>query len=140
MKSIATTLIAGLLLAPLGFAQDPEEPPPTPDPVEEQTTPPPAEEPPPSPPPPTAPAFDHLFRFEEIAATAHVPGRELAKTVMVKVDGRMAMAVLPASRRVDFHSLGGAAGTPKVELATEEEFDRWVRPEAMAGFPAPPEG
>jgi Ala-tRNA(Pro) deacylase len=42
---------------------------------------------------------------QEIAASSHVPGKELAKTVMVKAEGRMAMAVLPASYRVDFHML-----------------------------------
>ena len=34
---------------------------------------------------------------QEIAASAHIPGGELAKTVIVKLDGEMAMAVLPAS-------------------------------------------
>src|SRR5262245_36928910 len=37
------------------------------------------------------------YTAQEIAASAHVPGKELAKTVIVKLDGRMAMAVLPAS-------------------------------------------
>ena len=36
------------------------------------------------------------FTAQEIAALAHVPGKELAKTVMVKLDGAMAMVVLPA--------------------------------------------
>ena len=36
------------------------------------------------------------FTAQQIAASAHVKGRELAKTVMVKVDGVLAMAVLPA--------------------------------------------
>ena len=41
------------------------------------------------------------YTSQEVAASAHVPGRELAKSVMVKLDGRMAMVVLPASERVD---------------------------------------
>tara|TARA_Y100001960_G_scaffold267133_1_gene291236 strand:+ start:130 stop:387 length:258 start_codon:yes stop_codon:yes gene_type:complete len=45
------------------------------------------------------------FTAQEIAASAHIPGRELAKTVMVKIDGAMAMAVLPASLKVDFERL-----------------------------------
>jgi len=36
------------------------------------------------------------FTAQEIAALAHIPGKELAKTVMVKLDGKMAMVVLPA--------------------------------------------
>ena len=42
------------------------------------------------------------FTAQEIAASAHVSGKELAKTVMVRIDGKMAMAVLPASFKVDF--------------------------------------
>ena len=38
------------------------------------------------------------YTAQEIAASAHIPGRELAKTVMVKVDGQLAMVVLPATR------------------------------------------
>jgi len=59
---------------------------------------------------------------QEIAASAHVPGKELAKTVMVKLDGKMAMAVLPASFGVDFGVLAKAAGAKKAVLATEGEF------------------
>ena len=62
------------------------------------------------------------FTAQEIAASAHIPGRELAKTVMVKIDGTMTMAVLPASYRVDFKALKSATGAGKVELATEKEF------------------
>lgn len=59
---------------------------------------------------------------QEIAASAHIPGKDLAKTVMVKVDGRMAMVVLPASRRVDFDLLKQAASAKEAQLASEQEF------------------
>jgi Ala-tRNA(Pro) deacylase len=62
------------------------------------------------------------FTAQEIAAAAHVPGREMAKTVMVKLDGKMAMAVLPASRKVDFTLLRQATGAKQAGLATEQEF------------------
>ncbi len=62
------------------------------------------------------------YTAQEIAASAHIPGQELAKTVMVKLDGKMAMAVLPASFKVDLDHLGSATGADAVELATEEEF------------------
>ena len=62
------------------------------------------------------------FTAQEIAASAHIPGKELAKTVMVKIDGTMAMAVLPASAKVDFELLQDVAGADEVELATEKEF------------------
>lgn len=62
------------------------------------------------------------FTAQEIAAKAHISGKELAKTVMIKVDGKMAMAVLPASFHVDFESLKEIFGTRNVILATENEF------------------
>lgn len=62
------------------------------------------------------------FTAQEIAASAHVPGNELAKTVMVKLDGKMAMAVVRAPDHVDFHLLKSAAGAKTAELATEDEF------------------
>ncbi len=62
------------------------------------------------------------YTAQEIAATAHIPGEELAKAVVVKVDGQMAMAVLPASSHVDFVLLADALGVSSVELAGESEF------------------
>ena len=41
------------------------------------------------------------YTAQGIAAIAHIPGQELAKTVIVKLDGALAMAVLPASYQVD---------------------------------------
>jgi Ala-tRNA(Pro) deacylase len=62
------------------------------------------------------------YTAQEVAAAAHVPGREMAKAVMVKIDGEMAMVVLPASMKVDFGRLLEATGAQEVELAHEREF------------------
>ena len=62
------------------------------------------------------------FTAQEIAARAHIPGKELAKTVIVKADDRLAMAVLPASQKVDLLELQQAIGTWRMEIAKEEEF------------------
>ena len=62
------------------------------------------------------------FTAQEVAAKAHISGKELAKTVMIKIDGKMAMAVLPASFNVDFDILKEIFGTRNVLLATESEF------------------
>ena len=59
---------------------------------------------------------------QEIAAAAHIPGKEMAKTVMMKVDGEMVMVVLPASTKVDLGRLLDATGADGVELAQEREF------------------
>ena len=62
------------------------------------------------------------YTAQEVAASAHIPGRKLAKTVMVKIDGKMAMAVLSASDKIDFILIQETAGASKVELASEKEF------------------
>ncbi|MBN1345571.1 MAG: YbaK/EbsC family protein [Phycisphaerae bacterium] len=62
------------------------------------------------------------YTAQGIAALTHIPGKELAKTVMVKLDGKMAMAVLPASYKVDFEHLRELSGAAVAELATEREF------------------
>jgi len=62
------------------------------------------------------------FSAQEVAALVHVPGREMAKTVIVNVKGDLAMAVLPANYHIDFHRLMDALRTSDMYLATEEEF------------------
>lgn len=76
------------------------------------------------------------YTAQETAESAHIPGRELAKTVMVKLDGELAMAVLPASDRVDFDLLRGAAAAGEAELAEEKEFNGMF-PESEAGAMPP---
>jgi len=63
------------------------------------------------------------FSAQEIAAVVHIPGREVAKTVIVNIHGKMAMAVLPASYNIHFNRLMDALGTGDMYLAAEEEFN-----------------
>ncbi len=60
---------------------------------------------------------------QEVAATEHIPGKMLAKTVMVLADGEMAMLALPAPYEVDLEKVGEALGAREVRLAEEEEFE-----------------
>ena len=76
------------------------------------------------------------YTAQEIAASAHVKGRELAKTVMVKVDGKPVMIVLPASQRVDFQVLRDITGGETVVLSSEAEF-RELFPDCEAGAMPP---
>lgn len=62
------------------------------------------------------------YTAQEIAQLAHIKGQELAKTVIVKLDGRMAMAILPASRQVDLALLKSSARANTASLATEADF------------------
>jgi len=59
---------------------------------------------------------------QETADAAHIGNRDFAKTVMLKVDGALAMMVMPAAYRVDLTRLSRALGGPVVELAEEPEF------------------
>jgi len=61
------------------------------------------------------------FTAQELAAIEHVKGRSHAKVVMVKADGELLMAVLPADHRVDLEKLRQITGRPTA-LATEAEF------------------
>jgi Ala-tRNA(Pro) deacylase len=57
-----------------------------------------------------------------IAALTHIPGKELAKTVIVKIDNLLVMAVVSASQHVDFAQLKAVTGARNVDLASEGEF------------------
>ncbi len=58
----------------------------------------------------------------EVAASAHIPGQEMAKTVMVKLDDRLAMALLRSTDKVDLDLVRATAGAKKAGLATELQF------------------
>jgi Ala-tRNA(Pro) deacylase len=62
------------------------------------------------------------FTASEIAQALHVPGQDLAKVVMIQLDGRLVMAVLPANHRVNLAAFAESAGGELAVLATEQEF------------------
>lgn len=62
------------------------------------------------------------YTAQGVAALAHVSGKKLAKTVIVKIDGILAMAVIPASSHVNLELLRMLAGAQTVEVASEDEF------------------
>jgi len=62
------------------------------------------------------------YTAQGVAAAAHVSGRELAKTVVVWIEGKLAMVVLPASARINFALLKEVIGSDNIELAHEQEF------------------
>jgi len=63
------------------------------------------------------------FTAQEVAASAHIPGKDMLKTVMVKIDGEMKMVVLPSTHDIDFNFMKESMEVGEVELATEEEFE-----------------
>ncbi len=64
----------------------------------------------------------HAYAARETAAKAGVPGHQFAKSVLVKLDGEMAMAVIPAAHKLNFNVLREVAGAGTVALALEDEF------------------
>ena len=76
------------------------------------------------------------FTAQGVARLTHTPGKELAKTVVIKKDGELVMAVLPASFHVDLELFKKSTNAKSVELASEAEFqDRF--PECEAGAMPP---
>ncbi len=67
-------------------------------------------------------SHSRAFTAQETATSAHIARKELAKTVMVKIDGKMAMAVIPASCNVDLELLKNVTNSSTIELADEKEF------------------
>jgi Ala-tRNA(Pro) deacylase len=62
------------------------------------------------------------YTAQEVAASAHIPGRAMAKVVIVELDGELAMAVLPANRKVVLQDLQDITGSDRVRFASEEVF------------------
>ena len=76
------------------------------------------------------------YTASEVAQSVHIPGSMLAKTVMIEIDGNMAMAVLPANHRVLLDDLRDLIGTDDVRLAQEHQFSRFF-PDCEAGAMPP---
>lgn len=62
------------------------------------------------------------YTAQEVAAAQHVPGREMAKTIVVSADGQYLLIVLPAVMKLDMKSLREELPFKHLQLATEKEF------------------
>ena len=65
---------------------------------------------------------DRTITAHETAAAAHIGNQHFAKTVMLKVDGKLAMMVMPAAYRVDLTRLSRALGGRDGRTRQEAEF------------------
>jgi Ala-tRNA(Pro) deacylase len=68
--------------------------------------------------------YNHALAYtaQEIAAKQHFPGKEMAKVVMLDVDGTLVMGVIPGSRKISLDMVRAGLGANKARLATEDEF------------------
>ena len=62
------------------------------------------------------------YTAQDTAHSAHISGHLVAKTVIVKIDGKMAMTVLPADRKIALQDLRDVTGCEDVKFAMEGEF------------------
>jgi Ala-tRNA(Pro) deacylase len=77
-------------------------------------------------------AYEHTMHArtisaQRLAAAEHVSGYKVAKTVVVSLDGKLALAVVDASHRVNLDALRDATGALEASLVPEELFaDRFA--------------
>ena len=72
-------------------------------------------------------AIEHQDTFDalRLAETLHVSGSDVAKTVLLRTGAdRFVVAVLPASKDVDFEKAAQVLGDGNVQLATEFEISQ----------------
>ncbi len=62
------------------------------------------------------------FSAQKIAEREHIPGKTVAKSVIVMSDGTLIELVLPASFQVDLQKLQSILGSRETRLAHEAEF------------------
>lgn len=62
------------------------------------------------------------FTAQEVAASAHIPGRNMVKPVIVHVDGDLKMVVLPSTHDIDFEAIKDTLNANDVKLAAESDF------------------
>ncbi|MBP90619.1 MAG: deacylase [Planctomycetaceae bacterium] len=79
----------------------------------------------------------NTYDAQRLAQVLHTPGREVAKTVLLRADGGYTyiVAVLPATKTIDFDKVSAAYGGSKIELATEIEIKQHCPDCEMGALP-----
>jgi Ala-tRNA(Pro) deacylase len=71
-----------------------------------------------------------------MAASAHITGKELAKTFIVQLDGDMVVVVLPADRKIVLQELRDVTGADQVKFVPEDAFKKLL-PDCETGAMPP---
>lgn len=68
--------------------------------------------------------YHHALAYtaQEVATAQHLSGKEMAKVVMLKVDGDLVMGVIAASQKINLNTVKASLGAKEARLASEEEF------------------
>ena len=83
----------------------------------------------------TTTSHSPAFTAMEVAAMAHVPGKQMAKVVIMNLENRLAMAVLPANYRINSGRMMHALHTANMRLADEAEFGHLFRDCELGAMP-----
>lgn len=75
------------------------------------------------------------YTAQELAATQHVPGKQVAKSVLVKTAQGPVLTVLPAIHLIDFKKLKSLLRTKSLSLAPEEDISRIFPDMAVGAVP-----
>jgi Ala-tRNA(Pro) deacylase len=75
------------------------------------------------------------YTAQEIAAAAHIRGEELAKTVVVRLDGALALVVLPATELVELEEMRAFTGADTAQIVPEHEFRSRFRDCELGAMP-----
>ncbi len=62
------------------------------------------------------------FDAQRMAQAVHINGNYVAKTVVLRADGRDVLAVLQATHHVDLDAVRDLLGAASIDLASEREF------------------
>jgi Ala-tRNA(Pro) deacylase len=62
------------------------------------------------------------FTGQEVAHSLHLSGKRLAKTLVLKADGKLLMAVIPACHRLNLQDLRGVVEISHLEMLPESEL------------------
>jgi len=76
------------------------------------------------------------YTAQKTAEETHTPGGMFAKTVVIRTDGRFALVVLPADRRLDLEKVRRALDATSVGMADEKEMAA-LFPDAEVGAEPP---
>jgi len=69
-------------------------------------------------------AHPPAYAANRIAQALHVPGREMAKSVLLRTGHGHVLAVVPATHQVDLDEIRDCLGEESVEMACEEEMEQ----------------
>jgi Ala-tRNA(Pro) deacylase len=68
--------------------------------------------------------YHHVLAYtaQEVVTAQHLSAKEMAKVVMLKVDGNLVMGVIAASHKINLNTAKASLGAKEARLASEDEF------------------